>query len=505
MKESGANLLDRMEEFGFLEHIYEELPGDFTAVFELARILEDESAGLTAKLAPALKLSAGIQASPENSEPMRDPQTIIPDEDELEAGPIKSPLHMPRMYNRQWLLPDEVLFRKLARRELLAPYPREAGYYPVSPDVDDFAPDGRKQKLYILLDTSSSMALRNRINLAKALVYRVLKRNMRELGVITLRTFDVEVGERREARDKAGFQALIRHVMRLHTLGNGTAMSRAIDRAVRDITQTPQLAGTEILIVTDGACALNEKEIRSMLGDAVVINTVKIGHSRLYASKGYIRDKIFEDDTAQHRIIAELQKKEKEFQRLKDSAQSPGIRRRYEESLSSVRREIERQVNAMTEAIVVGYGHELEKLSSLYLEIDDIDLASLLPDRRYMAVELKKIFDALRAELDEHITPDLIRKLALLSDHLHFLISTLGAAGPGDELAGLRKQAAERLSALVRLETGAPETDAFTRLSSEDRHDLQFLVSVSSMLRFPFWKILGRSFLKWLRRAFSRF
>jgi len=47
-----------MEEFGFFSHIYEKLPPDFTAIFEIARVLEDETAQLSQKLREVVRLPA---------------------------------------------------------------------------------------------------------------------------------------------------------------------------------------------------------------------------------------------------------------------------------------------------------------------------------------------------------------------------------------------------------------------------------------------------------------
>ena len=58
MPYSYKHFFDMMEDFGFFDHIYETLPEDFTAVFEIARILEDEKHSLTQRLLPALKIES---------------------------------------------------------------------------------------------------------------------------------------------------------------------------------------------------------------------------------------------------------------------------------------------------------------------------------------------------------------------------------------------------------------------------------------------------------------
>ncbi|MCB2204100.1 VWA domain-containing protein [bacterium] len=497
------HFFDVMEDLGFFEHIYEDLPEDFSAVFEIARVLEDEKHELTQRLMPVLELqSSGGRRNPE--EKGRDPQVYVDDRAEYEAGLIRSPQHLPRIYNYQWLLPDDVFFQRLAKKELWVPYAQEPTYYAVDPESDEYRPDSRKQKLYVLLDTSSSMAMKNRINLAKAIVYHFLKQNLRELGYINLRTFDTKIGELHEAKDTASFQALLTYVMRLHTLGNGTAMARAIRQAVEDINALPQLAGTEILIITDGACALNEDEIRAMLGERIVINTIKIGRAQLIASKSYIHDQIFEEDTGQHRVIARLQKRERELKHQYDYAESPHIKRRYEESLRAIRQEIERQVNAMTEEIVVGYGHELERLSSLYLQIEDIDLPGMFDFREEQYDEIHRLFEQIARELDLRCSLDQLRKLALIIDHLSVLIKNTEDVQLRTRLEVLQKEVTQRLTSCIETEMEQSGGGLFRSLGNADRHDLQFLLSSASTLHVNLWRAFIWKLLSGFRRITGR-
>lgn len=497
------HFFDVMEDLGFFEHIYEELPEDFTSVFEIARILEDETHELSQRLMPVLALqsSGGVQ---EEKETTPDPQVYLDVREEYEAGMIRSPQHLPRIYNYQWLLPEQVFFSKLAKKELWVPYPRQPRYYGVDPESDDYRPDSRKQKLYVLLDTSSSMAIKNRINLAKAIVYYFLKNNMRELGYIQLRTFDTRIGEMHEAKDTASFQALISYVMRLHTLGNGTAMARAIRQAVDDINALPQLAGTEILIITDGACALNEEEIRSMLGRSIVINTVKIGRTQIMASKSYIHDQIFEDDTDQHRIIGRLQRRERELEQQFKMAQSPHLRRRFEESLRAIRQEIDRQVNAMTEEIIVGYGHELERLSQLYLQIEDIDLPGLFDVRLEQEQEIRALYEQISQDLEMVCSLDQLRKLALLIDHLNVLIKNTHDRELRSKLEELQKEITTRLTNCIEAELQQGGGGAFRSLAAADRHDLDFLLASASSIHINLWRAFIWKLLSRLRNLTGR-
>lgn len=493
------HFFDVMEDLGFFEHIYEELPEDFTAVFEIARVLEDERNELALKLRPVLRrrMPAPDALPPRDRE---DLEIIINEEEEYEAGLIRTAQHLPRIYNYQWLLPDEVFFTRLAKKELWVPYPREPHYFSVDPDSDDYQPDRRKQKLYVLLDTSSSMGMKNRVNLAKAVVYYFLRHNMKELGFISLRTFDTKIGELHEAKDRASFQALISYVMRLHTLGNGTAMAKAIRQAVNDINALPQLSGTEILIISDGACALDEAEIRELLGDRIVINTIKIGRSQLIASKSYIRDKIFEEDTAQHKVIERLQKRQAEVKHQLAVAESPHLRRRYDDSLRSLRQELDRQVDAMTEEIIVGYGHELERLSRLYLQVDDVDLPGLFDFREEQFEEIRDLVQQVARELDLHCSLDQLRKLALIIDHLGVLIKNTADPVLRKRFEELREEVARRLTHCIEQQMEQGGGPMLRSLGNADRQDLGFLLSSSSSIHIGLWRTFIWKLLERFRR-----
>lgn len=339
--------------------------------------------------------------------------------------------------------------------------------------------------------------MKNRIHLAKAIVYYFLKRNMKELGFITLRTFDTKIGALHEARDTAGFQALISHVMRLHVLGNGTAMARAIQQAVGDINATDTLAGTELLIITDGACALEEQHIRGLLGDHIVINTIKIGRSHIVASESHIRDSINDEDNVQHAVIERLRTREAELRRKRDRTQSPQLRRRYDEQLQTARQELDRQVNAMTEEIIVGYGHELERLSNLYLQVDDVDLPGLFDIREEQYEEICALCAQVACEVDLCCSLDQLRKLALLIDHLDVLIQNTTDPALRKRFEELRDEITRRFTDCIELQMEKGGGTLLRSMTPADRHDLDFLLSSTSAPQFNiwrafFWKLLAR-------------
>lgn len=482
------DFFQRMEEFGFLDHIYEQLPDDFTAVFEIARILEDPLHPMSCALGPVFALAgSGTRDRMEDEAPVGIP--IIDDPEELEADRIRQPRDLPRMYHQQWLYPDEVLNVKLAKKELWAPYPVRPRYYPVDPDEDVYDPDGRKQKVYVLLDTSSSMRLHHRIHLAKAITFHFLRQNLKELGAISLRTFDTEVHPLHTAEDRESYHALVQYLMRLHTLGNGTALGKALLQAIDDIRRLPHLSGTEVLIITDGACVLQEDRIRDALGEDIVIHTVKIGGMQVYASRSLIHDRIFHEDTVQHRRIQELQDGVSSLEGQVRRAQSDALRRRLEKALAHARIEVQKQVDAMTEEIVVGYGHELERLSRLYLTVQDMDPRQVYHVDEERLASLEHEAERLRQRVEWMTTAEDLRRLAVLTDHVTFLLGQVESGSVRDRL----RQVKEGLLALFRggEEGGGMEPTTILRtLSPQDRHDLAFLLAKA-----------GTGFrLGWLRR-----
>src|ERR1041384_2559217 len=108
-----------MEEFGFFEHIYEKLPSDFTAIFEIARVLEDQLNPLTERLQEVLRLPA--PAASRNLDKVEDFHRYQPAGDRYAADLITSYNDVARIYPNQFLLPDEVFLQRLALRELWMP------------------------------------------------------------------------------------------------------------------------------------------------------------------------------------------------------------------------------------------------------------------------------------------------------------------------------------------------------------------------------------------------
>ena len=154
-----------MERYGFFDTVEKHLPEEFTIIYEIARILEDKTHSISRAMAPILELN-----DPSTTENALDQILIpnIPEAKEFEADLIRSVTDVRYIYPAQHLLPEIVFLRRLAERSLWMPRARSPRNYRYQTESDRFAPDDRKQKVYILFDTSSSMRQNYRIHLAKA-------------------------------------------------------------------------------------------------------------------------------------------------------------------------------------------------------------------------------------------------------------------------------------------------------------------------------------------------
>src|SRR6185503_7004884 len=220
-----AGFFAEMEELGLASDLEESLPPGFSAVFEIGRVLADPHDATAAAIGRALRLSAPA-GLPERAPASAASESLVelPAAEEYEAEFIRSWSDVPYVYSWQHLLPEEVFLRRLADRTLWFPMAKAPLIRAVAGGEDDFAPTPSKQRVYLLLDTSASMALHHRFALAKAAALRFLRRNRRELGEVFLRTFDVDVGPLHTAIDMAGYDDLLRRIARRHTLGNGTCL-----------------------------------------------------------------------------------------------------------------------------------------------------------------------------------------------------------------------------------------------------------------------------------------
>jgi hypothetical protein len=409
-----------MEQFGFFDRVEKNLPENFTTVYEIARVLEDRKHPLTQKLAPIIW---------ESDEPDHDNPTVerqlIPNlavSDEYEADLIRSTTEIVRIYPYQFLLPDEVFFRKIADRSLWMPRPKAPRNYRYQTDSNSFAPDSRKQKVYVLFDTSASMKSCYRIHLAKAIAYFFLKENVRELGTVFFRTFDAVIGPLFKANDLPGFEHLISEIMHVTAEGRGTAMEYALEVAIADIRELTQLGEAEILVITDGVAHINLERMRELMGDLITVHTIKIGHATVAVDRKIIEDQIYQSNSDEARLLKQLFERKRELERELHSTQQEKKKDAFKTQIGYVEKQINSISQKMAEQIGASYGHEIQQLSEVFVEIDDINPHEIfsLPEEQVRALE--DLADDMVAVLKESSDVDDIKKAALLYDHLMVLL-----------------------------------------------------------------------------------
>ncbi len=413
------NLFSRMEEMRFFEHIEDSLPQEFTAVYEIARVLDNDEHPLATRLAPILKRQTEAKNLPP---PTSYPVPVFTASEEYEAGLIQSYRDVVRIYPHQFLLPDDVFYQKLAERSLWMPVPREPHNFRYQTESDDFAPDSRKQKVYLLLDTSTSMIAHHRIHLAKAIAYVFLRQNMRELGETFFRTFDAIIGDLFRAHDGKSFEKLISSVMHIDSLGNGTAMAKAIQTAVEDIRSHDEMSEAEILVITDGAVHLEKEKINALLGNTIRLNTIRIGHEEITPPKAYIQDQVMIGTTDHGRMLQKLHGLKKDVERKLSLAAGDQKRHHLQSEIASINAQIETITAQFTKKVAETYGREIEELSTVYIQIEDIDPEAMFALSEPRIRELEDLTEEVLETLSDHVDADELKEAAMLYNHLAFLL-----------------------------------------------------------------------------------
>lgn len=409
----------QMEEFGFFDSVEEHLPDEFTMIYEIARILESMEHSLAKSLAPIMDLSSTSEV-----DSTRDlyPIPQVAEAEEYEADLIRSVAELQRIYPYQHLLPETVFLQRVAERSLWMPRPRSPRNFRYQSDSDRFAPDDRKQKVYVLFDTSSSMRQHYRIHLARAISYLFLKRNQRELGTIFFRTFDLTIGELRVARDVPSYDRLISEIMHVRALGNGTSLQKALEQAVDDISRESTLSDTQILVITDGVAHIDVPVLQSRMGSHITVNTVKIGHSRMHIDAKIIEDQVYQSSTEDAVRLRSLIDQRLQLEGSLRVASGNMRAESIKSQLGLVERQIASLMDRLSDDVQTHYGLEIERLSTVYVEVDDIPAQEMfsLPEERI--VELETLAEALLTELKSEYLIEDLKRAAILYDHLYLLM-----------------------------------------------------------------------------------
>jgi len=485
-----------MEEFGYLRDIEEMLPEDFTAVFEIARVLEDEHSSLARTLAPALIVSPPAPVEAGNSREWRPNRTVSHGE-EYEAALMRSQNDITRIFPHQYLLPDEVFMRRLAQRTLWINLPRTPVIIPFGSNATEYSPNNFKQKVYILLDTSTSMGAHHRLQMAKAVTYVFLKRNLQELGHIYLRTFDVDLGPLCTATDEASLRRLIRNTMRISHMGNGTAMERAILQAADDIRASASLSGAEILVITDGACHLDVEKIREACGESIRINAIKIGNAEIYADEKTLRDLVHKKDNADSRTLVKMEEEVRRARFDLDHNHSEAERRRLQGHIAAIERRIAEFATHAIQRAGQYYGREIELLACVFVQVDDIEADALFILDQTEIDELRELLREVEADLNEGIDADTMREAALLYEHVQMLLRETDDPEMTRQLRELEQRLAQMLKSVM--ENSGTLQGALEKMGRNDLRDLQMMLRMKGD-----GTSIIRVLLALLRRAVAR-
>ena len=411
---------EHLEDFGYFSELEENLPFNFTSVFEIARVLEDEDSELFSRLEPALSVRSEEKPQEKESRGWQ-PNRNLPAADQYDIDFIQSVSEIRQVLPAQHALPRPIFMRRLARRELIRRVARAPVVRAFGSSAEEFAPNFFKQKVYLLLDTSASMLSHHRFQMAKATVYVFLKRNLRELGHVYFRTFDREIGELHQATDLATLRRLIRNVMRLTELGNGTVMEKAILTACEDIRQDASLSGAEILIITDGAAHLDRATITEALGSSITINTVKIGDASVALDEKILAEEAQRGNSPESHALANVHESIRHLE-FEEKNASTARARSIQSELSSLRTQARRMESHIMSSMRSDYGREIESLSRVFVNVDDIAADEIFRLSAEQLDELRKLVVAAGLAFRQGLDGETLKEVALLYEHIAMLL-----------------------------------------------------------------------------------
>lgn len=499
-----------MEEYGFLSHIYDHLPDEFTAVFEIARVLEAEDSELRSKLEPALALPSLDHSSMKDVVELFQPEVVTGEE--YEADFIRNRRDIARIYSWQFTLPDDLFDERLAERTLWMPVAKAEKILPIQEVGDVFSFDSRKQKVFVLFDTSASMRAHHRIHLAKAILVYFLEHNKDDLGFISLRTFDDHVGELHTALDPESYNALIRHILRESHLGGGTVLQKVLLEALDDIGRMEHLAGAEILVITDGAVAIDEALLRGRIDEDTKIHTIKIGHAQIFASDKQIDDLISGGKVGNAKILGDLIAQERELKRMLDHTTVPDKRHQLEVSLRNVRSNINMKRNDFANEYRKTYGHELERISNVFIEIDDIDDIGMFCATDEAIADIEELVAQLEEDAEQFFTPEMMKKMAILHDHIAFLLKYEKDPALREKLQELDERLRRLLDEAMNiddplmqgLKPSAASQHLAIPMTDEDVRDMHFLLEFDGAFGKTQLKLLLRFVIKFIAKSIKK-
>jgi len=489
-----------MQEFGLFDEVERHLPAEFAAIYEIARVLERPDHPLAQRLAPLFWLGQSETPSDvaEASSPVKQHFTA----EEYDAELIRHYRDVVHIYPHQFLLPEEVFYHRLAERSLWMPVARPPHVYGYQTHGNVYAPDIRKQKVYVLFDTSASMQSHWRIQLAKAITYLFLRRNQAELGEIFLRTFDVQPGELHHAYDQPSFERLLRTVLRLQAVGQGTALEQAIVTAAEEIRRRPALVQSEILLITDGIAYLHVERLRQLLGTDIRLHAVRLGAGSEQLTSKQIEAFAYRDEGELSQQYRKLLDEKRHLEQQLSIVSSEHQRRLLQQQVRLLEQQSERLFQHLAQQAQQHYASALRELCTVYVPVEDMPIGELLHVSPERSGALQRAAERLLEQLRQTPTAEDCHKAAALAEYLDFL----GHHVP--ESSSLR-ELAHRLRRQLRTLFRSGQEHSMQLNPGERRILVKFgilpassLGSVMRMVSLRFW---FRRLRLWLRRLIWRF
>ena len=184
---------------------------------------------------------------------------LIPD-NEMTIKNISNYQEMLKVLPTQYIYNDELFTQKLVRKELL---------------VKDYQSRRlKKQALYLLIDVSGSMDKNNRNVYASGVGISLVRQAILEGSVYFLRFFDGMPKDLHRITTQEEANKMVSMLLKQPYTGGGTNISRAIERAVKDIKEDPkQFEKAEIMVITDGCdgVRLSKKDLENIKLHSTII------------------------------------------------------------------------------------------------------------------------------------------------------------------------------------------------------------------------------------------
>ncbi len=434
-----------MDEYGLFEAVERHLPAEFSAIYEIARVLQDPEHPLAERLAPLLSTFRSPQPREPESSTLGLPRQWVAEQYEAEL--IRHYRDVARIYPHQFLLPDEIFYHRLAERLLWMPVAQPPQVYGYQTQGDIYAPDIRKQKVYVLFDTSASMQQSHRIQLAKAIVYLFLRRNQAELGEVFLRSFDRVVGQLYHAFDRPSFERLLQTVLRFQAVGQGTLLEQAIVTAIEDIRQRPSLVQSEILLITDGIAYIHVARLRELLGEDIRLHAVRLGSAALQLQVKAVEDFAYRDDSELSRQFRSLRDEKHHLEHQLTYVSGERQRRLLEARLRAVEQQCGALLRQLEQRAQQHYATALQELCTVYVAVEDLPVEHLIQLSAERRQQLQWELEQLLQHLTASPTADELRRAAVVAEYISFLAQCCPEAA---ELGRLAEQLRQRLSQTVR-------------------------------------------------------